>query len=332
MERSSLRLIVHFLYAFDVLTELNLRSQDLRIYVNPEEPASSSKRFRMRLFKSKFDPRFFQIAFLSSFLLYGLCFLHWSHDSRFYTLFIVSCLLCQWTGDSMIRRNPIRLGDEWTGWRSALITGLGLCFLLKTNDWYVCVLAGSLSILSKYIIRYQGKHVFNPSAFGIAATILLSGKAWLSPAQWGNQILVVFLACCLGFIVVTRVQKLDVTLAFLLTFAGLFFTRQVLYQHWPVDYFLKSISTGSLLIFSFFMISDPKTSPNHPVVRVVWAIIIGALAFYLSAIEWMNNTPIWTLVIMSPFVPMLDRLFRYQPFHWNPVRTNSNYQQTKSIV
>jgi hypothetical protein len=121
----------------------------------------------------------------------------------------------------------------------------------------------------------------------------------------------------LGTIVVTRVQKLDVSLAFLLTYVGLLYWRQVGYLGWPADHFVHSISTGSLLLFSFFMISDPKTSPDHPFARIVWAVLIAAGAFYLSVFKWQYNTAIWVLVMAAPLVPLLDRIFKAQRFNWN---------------
>lgn len=269
----------------------------------------------------KTDARYFQMLFLLSFLVYGLLYLHWQSRLPLYGVFVGTCLALQWMADSLVSKRWLKPGPKWTGWRSALVTALGLCFLLRTNDWYIGVLAAALSILSKYLLRLRGKHIFNPSAFGIVATILITGDAWISPGQWGNPVLLVFLVCALGCIVVTRVQKLDTSLAFLVTFCGLLFVRQVGYLHWPTDFFVQSISSGSLLIFSFFMISDPKTTPDHPYARIAWAAGIALIAFFLSAIEWMNNTPIWTLVAIAPLVPLIDLLFRGKKFDWQPRHT-----------
>jgi Na+-transporting NADH:ubiquinone oxidoreductase subunit NqrB len=92
-------------------------------------------------------------------------------------------------------------------------------------------------VIGKYIFRIDRKHIFNPSAFGIAAVLLFTNDAWLSPGQWGSNALVFFLVVTLGTIVITRVQRLDISLAFLLTYMGLLFARQVLYLDWPFDFF-----------------------------------------------------------------------------------------------
>ena len=265
------------------------------------------------------DARWFQVLFQAFFLGYGLLFLHWSADWPHYMASIGGCLAFSYIGAGIRLRDFPPLGGRagWNSWGlSVLITALSLCLLLKTNHVYTSLLAAFLAVSSKYIFRIGGKHLFNPSAFGIAATLLISGDAWLSPGQWGNGAILLFLVLTLGTIVVTRVQKLDTSLGFLLVFGGLLYWRQVLVLGWPQDYFWHSVSSGNLLVFGFFMISDPKTAPDHRLARVLWAVTIGAVAFYLSAYRWMYNTPVWALVAAAPLVPLMDRVFRERRFEW----------------
>jgi len=263
----------------------------------------------------QWDARYFQLAFQVIFLSYGLLFLHWSADWVNYLLFIATGLLLQWTCD-YIKNKKLLVSCLVNGSKSILISCLSLCLLLKTNHWEVCVFAAAVTVLGKYIFRYSGKHIFNPSAIGIVAAVYLTDDAWISPGQWGSNVVLFFGIVCLGLIVVTRVQKLDVSIAFLLTFAALLFARQILYLGWPMDFFIQSISTGSLLLFSFFMISDPKTVPNHPVARIIWAMAIAAVAFYLTTFKFINGAPIWVLVFAQPLVPLLDHLFKAKEFEW----------------
>jgi hypothetical protein len=262
------------------------------------------------------DPRYFQVIFQAIFLSYGILFLHWNADWQHYIISIGGCLLFQYATDS-IKAIKFLKANEFDRWGfSVLISAMSLCLLLKTNDWYVSLLAALLTVVSKYILRFNKKHIFNPSAFGIAATILLTKDAWLSPGQWGSNTVIFFGVITFGTIVVTRVQKLDVSLAFLLTFIGLLYWRQVYVLGWPMDHFIHSVSTGSLLLFTFFMISDPRTSPNHPIARIIWAVLIAAVSFYLSAFKWKYNTIIWVLVAAAPFVPLLDKIFKAKKFEW----------------
>jgi Na+-transporting NADH:ubiquinone oxidoreductase subunit NqrB len=266
-----------------------------------------------------FDPRYFQVVFQLVFLTYGLLFLSWAADWLHYVISITGCIFFNYVFESYKQKKHLPLFGEM-GFRrwgfSVLISAASLCLLLKTNYWYVSLLAAFLTVVSKYVFRYHHKHIFNPSAFGIVATILLTKDAWLSPAQWGSNAVIFFFVVTLGVIVVTRVQKLDVSLAFLLAFVGLLFWRQVYVIGWPADHFFHSVSTGSLLLFTFFMISDPRTAPDHPLARMIWAICIAAVSFYLAAFKWMNNTPVWVLVMAAPMVPLLDQLFKAKTFQW----------------
>jgi Na+-transporting NADH:ubiquinone oxidoreductase subunit NqrB len=213
----------------------------------------------------------------------------------------------------------------WNSWGfSVMISALSICLLLKTNHWYTSLFATFLTVSCKFIFRFRKKHLFNPSAFGIVATLLITRDAWLSPGQWGSNAVLFFLIVVLGTIVVTRVQKLDSSLAFLLTFAGLLCWRQLYVLGWPLDHFMHSVTTGSLLLFSFFMISDPKTSPNRPLARIIWAMTIAVIAFYLAAFKWIYNTPIWVLVAAAPIVPLLDKIFLSRPFEWSSSIIHAN--------
>lgn len=276
---------------------------------------------QFNLFK---DARYFQIIFQFVFLAYGIFYLHWNAEWWLYGTYFGISLTTQFLCSVIFNKDITKLFSvSWwkklqTSIPSVLISSFGLSLLLKTNHWYIAALAAVISIASKYIIRINGKHIFNPSALGIVATLFFTGDAWISPGQWGSNIVILFTVLCLGFIVTTRVQKLDVSLAFLGTFAALLFTRQIIYQGWPMDFFVQSISTGSLLLFSFFMITDPKTTPNHTVARIIWSMGVAAVAFYLTTFKFMNGAPIWVLVFAQPLVPLLDKLFKAKTFDWKP--------------
>lgn len=278
----------------------------------------------MQLTTSRLDARYFQMAFQLTFLCYGLMFLHWNAEWWNYFMFVGSGLLFQLIADAVIFKKILLSPFAGQSWKSVLVSCFSLCLLLKTNDWYICVLASAITVFSKYILQFRGKHVFNPSAIGIAAVVYATGNAWISPGQWGSNMVLFFAIICLGCIVVTKVQKLDVTLAFIITYAALLFSRQILYLGWPLDFFVHSITTGGLLLFSFFMITDPKTTPNHPIARIVWAISVATVSFYLSAFKFLNGAPIWVLVCSQPLIPLIDYLFKAKKFEW---KTNLNTPQ-----
>lgn len=266
----------------------------------------------------RLDPRYFQVIFQVIFLSYGILILGWEADWQHISISIASCLLFQYAADSIKAKRPLK-PHEFDRWGfSVLISAMSLCLLLKTNSWQISLLAAFLTVISKYIFRWNQKHIFNPSAFGIVACLFFTNDAWLSPGQWGSDAVIFFTVITLGTIVVTRVQKLDISLAFLFTFIGLLYWRQVYVLGWPLDHFIHSVSTGSLLLFTFFMISDPRTSPNHPLARILWAVLIAIIAFYLATFKWKYNTLIWVLVVAAPLVPLLDKIFKAKNFNWSP--------------
>ena len=272
--------------------------------------------FLAQLFK---DARYFQIIFQAAFLSYGIYFLHWRNESWLYATYFIISLAVQFVCEFFLgKKNMPFIKRLKNGIPSVLISSFGLSLLLKTNYWWVAAFAAAVSIGSKYFLRFNGKHIFNPSALGIVLAILLTGNAWISPGQWGSGAVIMFGVLSLGFIVTTRIQKLDISLAFLGTFTGLLFIRQIIYLGWPMDYFIQSLSTGSLLLFSFFMITDPKTIPNHTLVRIFWGAAIAAVAFYLTAFKFMNGAPIFVLVLAQPLVPVLDKFFKAKKFEWLP--------------
>jgi enediyne biosynthesis protein E5 len=263
------------------------------------------------------DARYFQIIFQGIFLCYGIIALHWSNQGIYYALYIVSCIAAQTCCEYFLGNKKITFVQRMQfGFPSVLITILGLCLLLKTNHFGIAILAAVIAITSKYLLRFKGKHIFNPSALGIAVAVYGTGQAWISPGQWGNNAVLLFAVFSFGFIVLTRIQKLDVSLFFLAGFGGLMFARQVLYLGWPMDFFVQTMSTGSLLLFSFFMITDPKTMPNHFIARRLWALTIGISAFYLASFQFNATAPILVLVLAQPLVPLIDYAFAAERFEW----------------
>ncbi len=270
--------------------------------------------FVQNIFK---DVRYYQILFQSIFLSYGILFLHWQNEGWLYSTYFFSSIVTQILCEIIFAKNKNSFLHSFKkGIPSVLISSFGLSLLLKTNYVWVAAFAAFVSIISKYIIRINGKHIFNPSALGIVATILLTGKAWVNAGQWGSGIVLLFAVLCLGFIVVTKVQNITISLTFLGVFAGLLFIRQIIYLGWPMDYFVQSISTGGLLLFSFFMITDPKTTPNHTVAKIIWCIAIATVAFYLATFKFINAAPIFVLVFAQPLVPLLDKLFKTKSYQW----------------
>ena len=136
------------------------------------------------------DPRLYQIATLASLLVYGMGWLEFDITAGRAALLLATVLATQAAGD--------RLEGRAANWKSALISGLSLCLLLRTNDAALALLAGVVTIASKFVIRFRGKHIFNPTNGGLVAMLLLSDRVWVSPGQWGSVALFALLMASVG--------------------------------------------------------------------------------------------------------------------------------------
>ncbi|MDQ3073193.1 MAG: RnfABCDGE type electron transport complex subunit D [Bacteroidota bacterium] len=255
------------------------------------------------------DARYFQILYLAGFMLFGIMSLGWESDILKYSAVFTTCIAVQ------------MIGAWWTGKpyssvKSALISALGLCLLLKSGSVYVLMLAAALSIGSKFVIRFKGKHLFNPTNFGIIITLLLCNDAWISPGQWGREAIMMYFVGAAGLMIIFKVGRVDVSLAFLVTFALLEYTRMVAYQGWETEVWMHKLLNGSVLLFTFFMITDPVTTPNAKGARLVWAALVAALTFYLSSYMFVHTAPVWALFFISPLTVIFDTLFKGRQFKW----------------
>lgn len=200
-------------------------------------------------------------------------------------------------------------------WRSPVITALSLTLLLRADTAALVALAAALAIASKFAIRAGGRHLFNPAAFGIAAVTLLFPGAWVSPGQWGTEGWLLLLAAGLGTLVTGRARRAAVPLLFLAFWAALSFGRAAWLGD-PMAIPVHRMQSGALIVFAFFMISDPMSQPWHPVARVVWIAAVAAIGFALQH-EWVVDAgPLWGLVIAAPLVPLLDRLMPAKRARW----------------
>jgi Na+-transporting NADH:ubiquinone oxidoreductase subunit NqrB len=262
-------------------------------------------RFRPRL---PGDPRYFQIAFLSSFLAAGLTVLHF--DVPLWQPPAILAAACA-TQFAMMRL----FGVKEAGYLSPIITSLGLSLLLRTDLPWVPPFAASVAVAGKFLIRVRGKHLFNPTTLGLAVSMLVTSHAWCSPAQWGDRTILLAWFVVFGCAVVYRAFRTDVSLAFLggwlLLKAG-----RVLYLGQRPEVLWHQLSSGSLILFAFFMISDPKTIPDHRAGRILHAAAVAALAFYLQHHLWRQNALIWSLFFLSPLVPLIDRLLVARRYLW----------------
>jgi Na+-transporting NADH:ubiquinone oxidoreductase subunit NqrB len=274
------------------------------------------KRFTLRGFVAEFaaDPRHYQIAVLGSLLIYGMGWLNFDIAWHQAALMLGVALATQYLCSEICRLPKF---DP----RSPLISGLSLCLLLRTNEPYLAAAAAIITIASKFAIKWRDKHIFNPTNFGIVLMIALTGAVWVSPAQWGSKLQFAFLMACLGGMVIHRAMRSDVSYAFIFAYAAILFGRAWwLGDPWAIP--IKQMQSGALLLFTFFMISDPKTTPDSRAGRILFAILVAAGAAYVQFGLYRTNGLLWALVAVSVLTPAIDYLLPGTKYRWRSLITS----------
>ena len=254
------------------------------------------------------DPRVYQIVVLSLLLSYGMWRLDLEIDPVRALAIVATGLLTQLVGGALTglsRFDP----------RSALISGLSLCLLLRTDDPRLAALAAVVAVGSKFVLRVRGKHVFNPTNLALVLMMLATGRVWASPGQWGSAALFAFALASAGSLVVSRAGRADVTCAFLATWAALLIGR-ALWLGDPLAIPLHRLQNGALVLFAFFMISDPRTTPDSRAGRILFAILVAAGAYAVQFKLFWTNGPLWSLAACSLAVPLIDRLLPAARHQW----------------
>lgn len=277
------------------------------------------------------DARVTQIIFLSLFLCLGVSTRDWTVQPDLILVVVASCLVTQWLLSAVVEYakqsreytlaniyselNILVSPKVLTSLRSALITSLGLCLLLRSNSPQTMMIAGFLAISSKFIFRHHYKHFFNPANFGIIAAVTLTNDAWVSPGQWGTDWWYLLLFIGLGGVVLKQVGRWDTSIAFLLAYGTLEAARN-LWLGWSWDVWQHQFMSGSLLLFALFMLTDPRSIPNSKTGRLLWSMAIALLTFILQHYFYLSTAIFWSLFIISPVTVLLDMIWSAPRFSW----------------
>ena len=270
----------------------------------PDRPVATVVSVRRR------DPRLYQIATLAGLLVYGMGWLGFDVEPRMAVLILITALVTQLAATRLsghARFDP----------RSALISGLSLCLLLRTSSPALAILAAVIAVGSKFAIRVRGKHVFNPTNGALVAMLLLSDDVWVSSGQWGSATVFAFLLASAGSLVVNRAARADVAWTFLAAHVALLVGR-TLWLGDPLAVPLHRLASGALVLFAFFMISDPRTTPNSRAGRIVFALLVAAGGYVVQYRLFHTNALLWALAVCSLLVPLIDRWLPGLRHQWTP--------------
>jgi len=290
---------------------------DANIPLAAEKPALTSPRPRAWTFvvPSLKDPRCTLMVALTLWTVLGQTAYYFNRNVSQLALAVVTACLLDFIITALGRR-------ELSVPLSAYITALSVGLLLESYDWRVYLVVPAWSILSKYLIRDKTRHFFNPSNFGIV-TILLFGRGIASVApgsQWGADYRVAFAILALGLMMMTRLKRLDLALAWMGGFVLMSLLRMALGQGGLV-FALGPMTGAEFALFTFSMLPDPKTSPPTRAGRITWGFSIAVMDGVLRLLE-IRYSMFYALFIHCAMLPVIRAIATRSGFQEKEVWRN----------
>jgi enediyne biosynthesis protein E5 len=188
---------------------------------------------------------------------------------------------------------------------SAYITGISVGILIRSPAFWPYALCSAIAITSKYVIRWRGRHLWNPSNFAISAMLLLVPEYVATlMIQWGNSVWPMVIVWVLGAIIVYRVKRFHITATYVVSFVALSYLRSLITGH----SFLAEVApiTGPMYqLFIFFMITDPKTTVKPRWAQCLVAFLV-ALAEMVLRLTQNVHAPYYALAIVGPVANFIE--------------------------
>src|SRR5436190_22559078 len=194
---------------------------------------------------------------------------------------------------------------KWLNLASAYITGISVGILIRSPAYWPYVVCSVISIMSKYVLRVKGRHIWNPSNFGIAVLLFLAPEtvAVLS-IQWGNNLLPIVVIWTLGSIIIWRARRFHISATYVVSFVLFAFLRAwITSDPWQAE--LAPITGPMYQLFVFFMITDPKTTVRSRIGQCVVAFCVALAEFFLR-LDQVVYAPIYALFFVGPAANLIE--------------------------
>lgn len=194
---------------------------------------------------------------------------------------------------------------KWPHLASAYISGISIGMLVRSPEIWPYALCAAISITSKYVIRVDGRHIWNPSNLGVVAMLVLASDtvAGLS-VQWGNNLLPVVVVWCFGAVIIHRLGRFHITLTYVASFVLFSLVRAAITGHpWPAE--VSAITGPMYQLFIFFMITDPKTTVHPKWAQCLVAFLVAAMEAVLRLFQFVH-APYYALFIVGPIANLVE--------------------------
>jgi Na+-translocating ferredoxin:NAD+ oxidoreductase RnfD subunit len=194
---------------------------------------------------------------------------------------------------------------KWPHLASAYISGISVGILVRSPAFWPYALCALITITSKYVLRFRGRHLWNPSNFGISALLFLAGDTVASlTIQWGNFLLPIFVIWALGSTIIWRLRRFHITLTYVVSFL-VFALLRAWITHNPWQSEISPITSPEYQLFIFFMITDPKTTVKTRVGQCAVAFSVALVEMVLR-LNQVIYAPFYALFLVGPTALLLE--------------------------
>jgi hypothetical protein len=205
---------------------------------------------------------------------------------------------------------------RWPHPASAYITGISVGILTRSPFYWPYALISFISIASKYVLRLNGRHLWNPSNFGMSAVLLLApATVSLLSIQWGNTLWPMVVIWVLGTAIVWRVGRLHISATYVASFLVFSFARSVV-SGTPWLATVAPITGPMYQLFIFFMVTDPKTTVRSTSGQCVVVFLVALVEALLRLAE-VVYAPFYALCLVGPAALL------FESWTSNPQRSSS---------
>jgi enediyne biosynthesis protein E5 len=185
------------------------------------------------------------------------------------------------------------------------VSGISAGILVRSPLLWPFALCAAISITSKYVLRYKGRHIWNPTNFGVVAIILIaSDSAAILSIQWGNNMWAMFVIWIIGLVSLWKINRLNITLTYIASFIAFAWIRSL----YTGDPFLAEVAplTGPMYqLFALFMMTDPKTTVKNRTGQSAVAFIIALVEMFFRLGEAVY-APFYALFIVGPIALIIE--------------------------
>jgi Na+-translocating ferredoxin:NAD+ oxidoreductase RnfD subunit len=194
---------------------------------------------------------------------------------------------------------------KWPHLASAYISGISVGILVRSPAMWPYALCSAISITSKYALRVRGRHIWNPSNFGICAMLFLAPFTVASLSiQWGNTLWPMLVIWTLGSLIIWRLKRFHISATYVISFIFFAFVRSLVTGHpWMAE--VAPITGPMYQLFVFFMITDPKTTVHSKLGQCVVAFMVALVETVLRLCQ-IVHAPYYSLFIVGPTANLIE--------------------------